>query len=257
MQGLREKLPTESGPCRGELRLAGDSNNSQQRLLRGYLHKTSNSLCGIKGYASLIAGLGQDAGDNERWARKIIGEVEKMERVFASVDEMTAKRKTENPDCDPVSVLESCLAAVLPRHPHLAVSLGSILPGRLMLPAADLTQVLKDVLDNAAEGPDGHPGRVCVRISSEVSRQGRISLIIRDDAGGIPLHLGSQVQDPFVSGKPGHLGIGLSRVETILDIHGLDWSLESSHEQGTTVTMEVAAPEFAAVTLAGKASDGA
>ena len=41
------------------------------RLLRGYLHKTSNSLCGIKGYASLIAREGAGDGDQAAWAAKM------------------------------------------------------------------------------------------------------------------------------------------------------------------------------------------
>ncbi len=260
MQGLLEReIPVAQQPV-GELKWDSVAGNPHQRLLRGYLHKTSNALCGIKGYASLIAQLGQDAEVHARWARKIIHEVERMENLFASVDRlsgMAGGTMTVAAGSDPGLVVRLCLQEAVGRHLNLSVVGTPALKGRLLLPAADLAQVLRDVLDNAAEGGDGQAGPVQVEVTMGVGTSGRVSISITDNAGGIPMHLGSQVRDPFVTGKPGHVGIGLSRVETILDMHGLDWSLESDHGQGTTVTMEVAAGAKAGATLAGKAGDGA
>ncbi len=257
MQGLLERDSTAARPLPGELKWDSVAGNPHQRLLRGYLHKTSNALCGIKGYASLIAQLGQDAALNARWARKIIHEVERMENLFASVDRlsgMAAGPAAAAPaGSDPDLVLQLCLREAVRRHVNLSVGDAPVLGGRLLLPAADLAQVLTDVLDNAAEGGDGRAGRVEVEVAAGVGTSGRVTISITDNAGGIPLHLGDQVRDPFVTGKPGHVGIGLSRVETILDMHGLDWSLESDHGRGTTVTMEVATGATASATRAGKA----
>jgi len=260
MQALRAKEMTRetTGPERaGEVRWDSELARPQQRLLRGYLHKTSNALCGIKGYASLIAGLGRDADDTARWARRIINEVEKMERLFVSVDGLTRDGGRTLDLDDPRVVLEVGLRECAQRHPRLELDLAPMPGGRLMLPAADFGQVLRDVLDNAAEGPDGSPDTVRVTLDWKEGEAGRLVLEIRDDAGGIPPQLGTQVREPFVSGKAGHVGIGLSRVETIMDLHGLAWSLESEHGAGTTVKLEVAAPLRAAAAMAGKADDGA
>ncbi len=51
------------------------------KLLRAYLHKTSNSMCGIKGYASLIAKGESAEGSTGRWARKILAEIQQMEEI--------------------------------------------------------------------------------------------------------------------------------------------------------------------------------
>lgn len=260
MQALREKAtPPEYIGAAGatEVRLDSQQSQPQQRLLRGYLHKTSNVLCGIKGYASLIAGLGQDADENARWARRIISEVEKMERLFVSVDGLTRQTDRALDLDDPRVVMEVGLREAARRHPGLELAPSPMPESRLMLPAADFGQVLRDVLDNAAEGPGGDTDSVRVELEWREGDSGRLALEIRDDAGGVPLQLGAQVRDPFVTGKPGHVGIGLSRVETIMDLHGLAWSLESEHGVGTTVTLEVAAPLQAAVAMAGKADDGA
>ena len=66
----------------------GARRDRRGRLLRGYLHKSSNSLCGIKGYASLIAGGTDTAGRATTWARKIIAEVEQLESIYHSVRDM-------------------------------------------------------------------------------------------------------------------------------------------------------------------------
>ncbi len=258
MQALLEPIKIDT--CQSAepgVRWSGATGDSQHRLLRGYLHKTSNSLCGIKGYASLIAGLGQEAGDNSRWAQKIISEVEKMEMVFASVDAMTAKRRAASLVREPQDVIQSSLFRAQAKYPLLTSSCEKAPLCSLILPEADLEQVLKDILENAAEGAHGQEERVEVEVLWRTNLAGRIALVIRDDAGGIPLHLGSQVRDPFVTAKADHVGIGLSRVETILDMHSLEWSLESDHGHGTTVTMEVATPTAVGVAMAGKASDGA
>ncbi len=64
-----------------------------RRLLVGYLHKTSNTLCGIKGYASLIADREAATGEAGLWARKILLEVERMEEIFRSVGDLTPVRR--------------------------------------------------------------------------------------------------------------------------------------------------------------------
>ena len=69
---------TQENPTLPEL-TEGHDRRPDRRLLVGYLHKTSNTLCGIKGYASLIAGRESDGEQAGQWARKIIFEVERME----------------------------------------------------------------------------------------------------------------------------------------------------------------------------------
>ena len=62
-----------------------------------------------------------------------------------------------------------------------------------------------------------------------------------DDGPGMALDLLAQAIDPFVTTRDGQLGIGLARVDTILDMYGLGWGLRSAPGLGTTVTLEVAA----------------
>ncbi len=80
MKGMLQKAETRT---RKSVSKGGLSND--RKLLNGYLHKTSNSLCGIKGYASLIAEPETSIEQAMQWARKIVNEVERMEAIYHSV----------------------------------------------------------------------------------------------------------------------------------------------------------------------------
>jgi C4-dicarboxylate-specific signal transduction histidine kinase len=209
----------------------------QGRLMRGYLHKTSNNLCGIKGYASLIA-----AGDADRqvaqWARQILAEVELMERIYRSVQDMAFAQPAEPAGGDLAAVVTAAVAAVRTRCAGLTVRIlgGSAAP--LLLPARDLQLALEELLTNAAEA--AAPGGARVTISTVAGRRGRLQLRVADDGPGLLPAILARAADPFVTTKPGRLGIGLARVDTLMDMYALPWSLANRPGGGALVALEVA-----------------
>ena len=224
-------------------RPAGVRSDRRGRLLRGYLHKSSSSLCGIKGYASLIAGGPAGNLRTATWARKIIAEVEHLEHVYRSMQDMAF------PAPGPAAAdhrlrphLAAACDAAATRHPNLRLGSLPDCRGRLLLPAGDLHQVLAAILDNSAES---RPDPVAVTLSLSPDETGRLLLTVADDGPGMPPELLAQALDPFVTTRPGHLGIGLARVDTIMDMHGLGWGLRSVPGEGTTVRLEVAGPPAA------------
>ena len=90
---------TQENPMLPE-RTEDHGHRPDRRLLVGYLHKTSNTLCGIKGYASLIADRERSGGEAGQWARKIILEVERMEDIFRSVGDLTRGRRDPDTGVD-------------------------------------------------------------------------------------------------------------------------------------------------------------
>ena len=207
-----------------------------RKLLRGYLHKTSNSLCGIKGYASLIVATEENDEGASRWANKILCEIERMEEIFRSVGDMTQNVIPFRSGCDLPGVLSRSIADAASSNSQLQIQAYNLPAGQLLLPEADLQLVLKEILQNSADAATS----VSVKITGQVEVTGRVVLCITDDGPGISANLISQVADPFISTRDGHHGVGLTRVETILDMHGLAWSLTSNPGMGTSVTFEVA-----------------
>jgi len=82
--------------------------------------------------------------------------------------------------------------------------------------------VLAELLANAAEAaPDG--ARVTIVTTAAIS--GRLALHVADEGPGLPPALLAEATALFVTTKPGRLGIGLARVDTVMEMHGLPWSL--------------------------------
>ncbi len=206
------------------------------KLLRGYLHKTSNSLCGIRGYADLIAKRESPGSITGNWALKILSEVERMEEIFRSVGDMARVRKPFRSGCDLPGVLRRALLEVESKYPEMTIDTTSLPAGQLLLPEADLLLVLKEILKNSVEAKQ----TVEVKINGQIGITGRVVLCVTDNGPGMIPELLKQATDPFVTTRHDHHGVGLTRVETILDMHGLAWSLTSRSGLGTTVTMEVA-----------------
>ncbi|HPF71153.1 MAG TPA: HAMP domain-containing sensor histidine kinase [Candidatus Krumholzibacteria bacterium] len=213
-------------------------NGPQGRLLRGYLHKTSNALCGIKGYASLIAD--DAAGDAARWAERIIREVERLEDIFRSVGDLTELVENRTEPADLAGLVAGAVAAVAATHPGPAWDVGELPKAELLMPAADLALVMRELLANAAEGRDGIRGAARVTVRAAVQPTGHVILLVADDGPGMDAPLAAQAAHPFVTTKDGRAGVGLARVETLLDMYGLAWHLRSVPGEGTNVTLEVA-----------------
>jgi signal transduction histidine kinase len=221
-------------------RPAGVRRDRRGRLLRGYLHKSSNSLCGIKGYASLIAGGPVVAGRTTAWARKIIAEVERLENIYQSVRDMAFPVPAPSLGGHRLApAMADAFDAAAARHANLRLAPLPAIDGELMLPAGDLLQVLAAILDNSAESRD-EPVEVTTTVVEAAGP--RLVLMLSDDGPGMPPELLAQAIDPFVTTRDRRLGIGLARVDTIMDMHGLGWGLRSVPHVGTTVSLEVARP---------------
>lgn len=217
-----------------------DRDRPDRRLLVGYLHKTSNTLCGIKGYASLIADRGADNGVAGQWARKIIAEVEKMEEIFRSVGDLTRSRQHPDIGVDLPGLVSDLAREFCMGHSGLDLRVGSIPEGELLLPVADLVLMISEILNNCAESCRPESSRVVAEIRGCCDAEGRIFLVVGDDGIGMEQELIRQAASPFVTTKEGHHGVGLTRVDTLMEMYGLDWTLESETGRGTRISLEVA-----------------
>ncbi len=228
-----------------------DRSGRPGRLMRGYLHKTSNNLCGIKGYASLIVA-GADEQRTTTWARRILAEVAQMEAVQRSVQDLAFPRPSSAPDGTLDAAVGASVAEARRVHPRLVAKVCLGATGALLLPARDLQLVLGELLANAAEAA----ASARVAITTVAPRDGRVALLLADSGPGLPREILPEAAEPFVTTKAGHLGIGLARVDTIMQMHGLAWSLANADEGGAVACLEVASAPGAARRAASGAQKG-
>ena len=138
---------------------------------------------------------------------------------------ITGKLRLEKRVVDIAAVARQAAEASLPfieKHGHTLQVMGADNPLYVEADGARITQVLCNLLNNAAKFmPDG--GRVELAIAETA---GTVSLSVRDHGAGIPHHMLERVFDRFVQAEElgGHrgdgLGIGLSLVKTMVELHG-------------------------------------
>jgi len=126
---------------------------------------------------------------------------------------------------DIATVAADAIATVRPslaiRGHHLAVALPPE-PVRLLADPSRLHQVLTNLLNNAAKFTD--PGG-CICLTAETSLDVLV-IRVRDNGRGISSELPPRIFEPFQQGddprdsRHGGLGLGLSLVKSLVELHG-------------------------------------
>ncbi|MBT3306436.1 MAG: response regulator [Alphaproteobacteria bacterium] len=183
-----------------------------------------------KEYASVI----HDAGNHLLRLVSDILDVSSIETGNAQMNEEPV---------DVSSEILSCIKMVLGRAQDGEVELDAQLPDALAKLNADrirLKQILINLLDNAIKfnRPGGH-----VTASADLDDQDRMVISVSDDGIGIApddvelvMTKFGQVESAF-SRERGGTGLGLNLVQSYAGLHGATVDLNSTPDQGTTVTV--------------------
>jgi two-component system sensor kinase FixL len=111
------------------------------------------------------------------------------------------------------------LLAAARRHAQdsgLKVIKGADLPV-VLVDRVQIELVLRNLISNAIEATDG-AGQV--QLSAERHDRQHVRIVVADDGPGIPAARCELVFEPFVSGKPTGMGLGLSVSRAIAEAHG-------------------------------------
>ena len=152
---------------------------------------------------------------------------------------MAFPEQKQSAGADLETTIRRAVTAAERKHRNLCVSCSAGPPGDLLLPAHDLELALAEILANCAES-DTDTAAVRVTIRTLTREDRKLALLVRDDGPGLRPGLIDEAADPFVTTKPGHLGIGLARVDTLMDMYGLNWTLRSLPSMGTAIELTVA-----------------
>lgn len=95
----------------------------------------------------------------------------------------------------------------------------------------EVIQVLSNLASNSIRAMDGI-GVLSIRLVEEA---GRPVLIIADNGSGMPEAMRRRAMEPFATGSPGGIGLGLSIVRRIVATWGGDIEIVSDQQRGTTV----------------------
>ncbi len=209
-----------------KLMKAGDRMSSLGRVSAGIAHEIRNPLSTINVYLKILGNL-LDRPDmrDEKHIGGILSELEfasgRIEKIVKRVVDFA---RPCSPQLCPASV-NTCirealaLSAATLRKEEICLEekLDDTLP-ECMLESQSVSQVLLNLISNAAEAMKKQIGNKCITVSSE--REEKYILVkVADSGPGIDFRDTDRIFNPFYSTKPGGLGIGLSITRRIIRDH--------------------------------------
>ena len=203
----------------------------------GIARELRNPLLSISSAAQLLRFRVRDDPVVERNVGRILREVERLNGVVSSLLEYGRPEPMRIAVADPDSVWRNVLEAKrgLLESKALAMRHHPAEP-RVSCPidAEQIAQVFSNVLANAVEAaPEGSD----LSLTSTVLPSGEWRCRLHNDGPPIAPDILPRVFELFFSTKPGGAGVGLALCQRILDDHGGSIAIESTADNGTTVTI--------------------
>lgn len=204
------------------------------------VHQSRNPLQSILLHADLL-GDGTAAGSEARaeHCRAIVTEAQRLSAVMGELVVFATGA------ADPASLqlvpLRDLLREMARTGTAGAVDLAveAEVDGWVMADPYQLRRALGSVLANARDAVDDRDdGRIVARVAE---RAGRVVVEVSDNGDGIPPERIGSACDPFVSWRPGRMGLGLTTAREILERHGGRLHLRSEPGSGTTVRLTLPA----------------
>jgi two-component system, NtrC family, sensor kinase len=209
------------------------------RLSAGVAHEIGNPLAAIQGLLEIA----RDEAAEPELLTRAIAETERIKRIVRDLLDYARHEREDEPQGagDVASAVASAVALLEPQKDLRAIRLETNVPGGLPLVSLSqdgLTQLLLNLLLNAADALGGEGGTVGVRVTADGAR---LRLIVEDDGNGFEPEALPHVFEPFFTTKPvgSGTGLGLSVAQTL--VHRAEGSIvaENRAEGGARFVIEL------------------
>ena len=191
-------------------------------------HELRTPLNAIVGWAHVIQH-GADADTVRRGIEVIARNAQMQSQLIADILDVqrlaTGKLRLTVRDVDPVKVVEAAIETVRPAADARQINIAPILDttgGHVAGDAERLQQIVWNLLSNAIKFTPRH-GRVSVRLHRVLSS---VEILVEDDGPGIDPEFLPHLFDRFrqrdssITRQHGGLGLGLSIVRSLVELHG-------------------------------------
>jgi PAS domain S-box-containing protein len=212
-------------------------------LLAGVAHELNNPLSVVLGQATLLMEGTQEQKVSTR-AEKIFKAADRCARIVKSFLALARRKEPERKAVELNALVQAALDLLgfqirtenieiaLALEPNLAEINGD---------PDQLTQVITNLILNAAQAMQGWAGKRRLTISSWQEDGARVFLSIADTGPGVPPDIRSRIFEPFFTtkGSKGGTGVGLSLCLGMVESHGGLLHLEDTPGGGATFIVEL------------------
>ncbi len=232
-----EQTTRELGKAQRELarseRLA-----SVGRLAAGLAHEIGNPIAALIGLADLVLDGGLSADEQRDFIKRMRGEIERVNRTLRDLLQFARparESETPSPPGDVEAAIHDTTALVMHQSALRDIELSlDVHPGlpRVTLASEQLTQVVLNLLLNAADALQGHSGaQVTVRARRN---DGNVQIEVQDNGPGVPSAMAEQIFEPFFTTKEvgKGTGLGLSVCQSLVAAAGGSLSLDTTQGAG-------------------------
>lgn len=266
-------LRREGGPIQGFLVLFTDLTESQREaeesrlaeslarlgeLAAGVAHELRNSLATLRGYLGLI--------ERRTVEPELVSDLEEMRRetdhLQRVVDDFLSFARPGTVRVEEVELAALAhRAAADPSLHGIRLEIDDRGAGGVRLQGDPqlLERALRNLLHNAREASagdagEGPPAEVLVVLAP--LEEGGAEVRVEDRGPGIPEDLRGRLFQPFASGRPGGVGLGLAVCHRIATLHGGRIRIEDRPGGGTRARLQFPAPSLVAGEIVTKGNEG-
>jgi PAS domain S-box-containing protein len=224
-----------------------EADRRKDEFMATLAHELRNPLAPVKNAVEIMRIAGDNPDAMARVRDMLDRQVQQLSRIVddlidvSRIVEKKIELRRERSDLSQIvdTALETCRSRIEGRRQRLTVSLPAQ-PVQLDADPVRLSQVIINLLDNASKYTE-EGGQIW--LSAEVTRDGKgkkataespsVTIKVRDDGIGIPADLLPNVFDMFTQGARtrelgrGGLGVGLSLVRSLVEMHAGSVSVES------------------------------
>ena len=209
-------------------------------LLAGVAHELNNPLSVVVGQATLLMEGAPEAKVASR-AEKIFKAADRCSRIVKSFLALARRKPSERKQVDLNQIIRSSLELLGYQLKTNEIDIQSSLDPHVSNIIGDedqLTQVVTNLILNAAQAMDGWKGLHRITVSSGSDASGSVLLSVADTGPGVPTDIRLRVFEPFFTTKSGKggTGVGLALCLNIVSAHGGELSLGDTEGGGATFT---------------------
>jgi C4-dicarboxylate-specific signal transduction histidine kinase len=215
-------------------------------------HEVNQPLAAIvtNGSAGLrwLKGKSPDLGEVRGTLERIVSDGHRASGIIGSIRTMLKKKDPEKVEVDLSDVVREVLALLQGELKNRDIIVETELATTLPLVLADrvqLQQVVLNLIMNGIEAMASVTDRVrLLRVRTHTDDLHGVRLTVTDSGTGIGSQLMDRIFDPFVTTKPGGMGMGLSICRSIILAYGGRLSASRGEHHGTVFQVALPASEL-------------